>query len=214
LTGLPDAIRSVSPDSIVQTCVVHVIRNAMRFVSYQDRKKIAAAMCTIYTAPTLEGAEVALAEFDKKWGEYPGPSMYGNRRGMNSFHSWTFLQSYAASCTKRTLLNPSTSSSGRLRKPEVTSRARTPLFSYCISVFVICRRNAKAKMEPEHWVGKPPEYIGHTLSLEGRDVIPSNREQGTSKNIAALLADLHIERWMSQPRVLNDNPYSEAAFKT
>jgi len=73
LTGLPDAIRSIFPNTIVQTCVVHVIRNAMRFVSYNDRKKIAAAMRTIYTAPTLEGAELALAEFDKQWGEkYPG----------------------------------------------------------------------------------------------------------------------------------------------
>ena len=73
LTGLPDAIRAIYPDTIVQTCVVHVIRNAMRFVSYNDRKKIAAVMRTIYTAPTLEGAELALAEFDKQWGEkYPG----------------------------------------------------------------------------------------------------------------------------------------------
>lgn len=73
LTGLPDAIRSIFPNTIVQTCVVHVIRNAMRFVSYNDRKKIAAVMRTIYTAPTLEGAELALAEFDKQWGDkYPG----------------------------------------------------------------------------------------------------------------------------------------------
>ena len=73
LTGLPDAIRSIFPNTIVQTCVVHVIRNAMRFVSYNDRKKIAAVMRTVYTAPTLEGAELALAEFDKQWGEkYPG----------------------------------------------------------------------------------------------------------------------------------------------
>src|SRR3712207_6983075 len=50
LTGLPDAITSVFPGTVVQTCVVHVIRNAMRFVSYQDRKKIAADMRTIYTA--------------------------------------------------------------------------------------------------------------------------------------------------------------------
>lgn len=73
LTGLPDAIRSIFPNTVVQTCVVHVIRNAMRFVSYSDRKKIATVMRTIYTAPTLEGAELALAEFDKQWGEkYPG----------------------------------------------------------------------------------------------------------------------------------------------
>jgi putative transposase len=73
LTGLPDAIRSIYPDTVVQTCVVHVLRNAMRFVSYGDRKKMAAAMRSIYTAPTVEGAELALTEFDKTWGtQYPG----------------------------------------------------------------------------------------------------------------------------------------------
>jgi putative transposase len=73
LTGLPDAINSVFPDTVVQTCVVHVIRNAMRFVSYQDRKKIASGMRTIYTAPSVEAAEIALKDLDKEWGrQYPG----------------------------------------------------------------------------------------------------------------------------------------------
>lgn len=73
LTGLPDAIRSVFPETVVQTCVVHVIRNAMRFVSYKDRKKIAASMRQIYSAPNIEAAELALKEFDQKFGEqYPG----------------------------------------------------------------------------------------------------------------------------------------------
>lgn len=73
LTGLPDAIHAIFPDSVVQTCVVHVIRNAMRFVSYGDRKKVAKAMKDIYTAPTLDAAELGLAEFDKQFGtQYPG----------------------------------------------------------------------------------------------------------------------------------------------
>jgi putative transposase len=73
LSGLPDAVTTVFPDTIVQTCVVHVIRNAMRFVSYQDRKKIAASMRTIYTAPSVEAAEIALADLDTEWGGlYPG----------------------------------------------------------------------------------------------------------------------------------------------
>ncbi|KFU76905.1 transposase [Amycolatopsis lurida NRRL 2430] len=72
LTGLPDAIRGAFPDAVVQTCVVHVIRNAMRFISYGDRKKVAAAMREIYTAPTLEAAEIALTHFDKDFGtQYP-----------------------------------------------------------------------------------------------------------------------------------------------
>lgn len=73
LTGLPEAITTVFPNTVVQTCVVHVIRNALRFVSYQDRKTIAAGMRAIYTAPTLEAAEIALKELDAGWGrQYPG----------------------------------------------------------------------------------------------------------------------------------------------
>ena len=73
LTGLPDAIRGAFPDTVVQTCVVHVIRNAMRFVSYQDRKKIAKSMKSIYTAPSVEAAEIALKDLDAEWGrQYPG----------------------------------------------------------------------------------------------------------------------------------------------
>jgi putative transposase len=73
LTGLPEAITAAFPATVVQTCVVHVIRNAMRFVSYQDRKKVAASMRNIYTAPSLEAAEVELKNLDKEWGtQYPG----------------------------------------------------------------------------------------------------------------------------------------------
>ncbi|WP_241832294.1 IS256 family transposase, partial [Pseudofrankia sp. EUN1h] len=51
LTGLPEAVVAVFPETVVQTCVVHVIRNAMRFVSYNDRKAVVRAMKEIYTAP-------------------------------------------------------------------------------------------------------------------------------------------------------------------
>lgn len=73
LTGLPDAARSVFDKVTVQTCVVHVIRNTMRFISYGDRKKVAAAMRNIYTAPGVAAAEVALKEFETTFGkQYPG----------------------------------------------------------------------------------------------------------------------------------------------
>ncbi|MCT1431971.1 IS256 family transposase [Brachybacterium muris] len=64
LKGLPEAIEATWPDSMVQTCVVHLIRAAMRFVAYQDRKKVAAALKPIYTAPNEETARKALAEFE------------------------------------------------------------------------------------------------------------------------------------------------------
>jgi transposase-like protein len=49
---------------VVQTCVVHVQRNAMRYVSYGERKAVAKSMRAIYTATNLEGAALALKDFD------------------------------------------------------------------------------------------------------------------------------------------------------
>jgi putative transposase len=63
LTGFPEAIEATWPQATVQTCTVHLIRAAMRFVSYQDRKKVAAALKPIYTAPTVEAAEAELLAF-------------------------------------------------------------------------------------------------------------------------------------------------------
>jgi len=73
LTGFPEAIEATWPRTTVQTCTVHLIRAAMRFVSYTDRKKVAAALKPIYTAPTVEAAQVELADFaDSELGrKYP-----------------------------------------------------------------------------------------------------------------------------------------------
>ena len=62
LTGFPDAIEATWPHATVQTCVVHLVRASLRFVSYKDRRQVAAALKLVYTAPTVEAAEAALAE--------------------------------------------------------------------------------------------------------------------------------------------------------
>ena len=72
LTGLPDAVQSAFPATDVQLCVVHQIRNATKFVSYKDRKLFCASMRPIYTAPTVEAAELALNDFERAWrSRYP-----------------------------------------------------------------------------------------------------------------------------------------------
>jgi transposase-like protein len=63
LTGFPDAIEATWPEATVQTCVVHLIRAAMRFASYGDRKALAAALKPIYTAATEDDALAALDAF-------------------------------------------------------------------------------------------------------------------------------------------------------
>lgn len=72
LKGFPDAIEAVFPHAVVQLCVVHMIRNSLRFVAWKDRKALAAELRTIYTADSVEAAEVALDGFEEKYGErYP-----------------------------------------------------------------------------------------------------------------------------------------------
>jgi putative transposase len=63
LTGFPEAVEATWPEAMVQTCTVHLIRASMRFVSYADRKKVAAALRPVYTAPTAEAAETELLAF-------------------------------------------------------------------------------------------------------------------------------------------------------
>jgi putative transposase len=72
LTGFPDAIAAVFPQAWIQTCIVHQIRSSMRWVSYGDRKKVAADLRPVYAAVNEETAAEQLAAFDAKWGQrYP-----------------------------------------------------------------------------------------------------------------------------------------------
>lgn len=63
LTGFSDAIAATWPHTTIQTCTVHLIRASMRFVGYGERKKVAVELRRVYTAPTVEAAETALAVF-------------------------------------------------------------------------------------------------------------------------------------------------------
>ena len=67
LKGLDKAIEAVYPDSIRQICVVHQIRNSLKFVSYKDRKAIMKDIKAIYKADNIELAKQALEEFSSRW---------------------------------------------------------------------------------------------------------------------------------------------------
>ena len=73
LKGFPDAITAVFPEATVQTCIVHLLRNSMDFVSWKDRKPLAAALKGIYRAVDADAAEAALTAFEASfWGQrYP-----------------------------------------------------------------------------------------------------------------------------------------------
>ena len=73
LKGFPEAITAVFPQATVQTCIVHLLRHSLDFVSWKDRKPVAAALKDIYRAVDAAAGEAALAAFqDGLWGKkYP-----------------------------------------------------------------------------------------------------------------------------------------------
>lgn len=75
LKGLPEAIEAVFPRTQVQLCIVHKLRNSLKYVSWKERKPVAADLRAVYAAPTLSDAEQALARFSERWdGKYPAIS--------------------------------------------------------------------------------------------------------------------------------------------
>src|SRR3954467_4278758 len=73
LKGFPEAITAVFPDATVQTCIVHLLRQSLDFVSYKDRKAVAAALKGIYRAVDAVAGEAVLSAFEEgEWGrKYP-----------------------------------------------------------------------------------------------------------------------------------------------
>ena len=73
LKGFPDAINAVFPQTQIQTCIVHLLRNSMDYAGWKDRKPVAMALKTVYRAVDAAAAATALSEFeDGPWGQkYP-----------------------------------------------------------------------------------------------------------------------------------------------
>ena len=84
LTGFPDAINTVYPQTKIQLCIVHMVRNSLKFVSWKDRKAVAGGLRKIYQSLTVEEAEQELAVFAEIWDEkYPTISQSWHRHWPN-----------------------------------------------------------------------------------------------------------------------------------
>lgn len=69
LKGFPEAIEATFPRSVVQTCVVHMVRNSLAFVGWKERQQVANALKAIYRASSADEAERALDDFESVWGK-------------------------------------------------------------------------------------------------------------------------------------------------
>jgi len=84
LTGFPDAINAVFPQTKIQLCIVHMVRNSLRFVSWKERKEVAADLRSIYRSVSVEEAEQELDAFAEKWDDkFPTISQMWRRHWEN-----------------------------------------------------------------------------------------------------------------------------------
>lgn len=91
LTGFEQAIRSIFPKTDVQLCIVHQIRNSIKYVPWKDEREVIRDMKSIYKANNYEEAEKALVKFDNKWGkQYKAmvTSWKRNWQGLTSFYNY------------------------------------------------------------------------------------------------------------------------------
>jgi putative transposase len=68
LKGFPEAIEAIYPQTVVQTCIVHLIRHSLKYVPRREREQVARDLKPIYTAVDADAAQAALEAFDDKWG--------------------------------------------------------------------------------------------------------------------------------------------------
>ena len=72
LTGFPDTVKAVFPNTRIQLCIIHMVRNSTKFVSYKDLKAVYADLKKIYSAPTEAAGHDVLDDFNEKWkSKYP-----------------------------------------------------------------------------------------------------------------------------------------------
>ena len=84
LTGFPEAINTVFPKTKIQLCIVHLVRNSLRYVPHKDMKTVAGDLKSVYRAVTLDQAEEALLLFSEKWdAKYPAISRSWNKHWQN-----------------------------------------------------------------------------------------------------------------------------------
>lgn len=97
LKGFPDAIKTVYPQTKIQLCIVHQVRNSLRYVPHKNMKAVAKDLKAIYQAATLEQAETALSEFSEKWDDlYPSIS----KSWLNNWANLSTLFDYPADIRK------------------------------------------------------------------------------------------------------------------
>src|ERR1700712_4406086 len=151
LKGFPDAIRAVFPEALVQTCIVHLLRNSMDFVSWKDRKSLATALKEIYRATDADTAEKALTAFEVgPWGSrYPAIGKSWRRAWTEVIPFFAFpdeVRRIVYTTNAIEALNSKLRRAVRARGHFPSDEAATKLLS-----LILNRSEKEGKMPPREW---------------------------------------------------------------
>jgi len=154
LTGFPEAINAVFPKTTVQLCIVHMIRNSAKFVSYKDLKAVIADLKKIYTAVNEEQASAALLDFADKWdAKYP---MIAESWSRHWQEITPFLQ-YPEFIKKAIYTTNIIEASNRQVRKVIKTKGSFPNDDAVYKIVFLALQNAKKKWTmPTHFILRPP----------------------------------------------------------
>ena len=142
LKGFPEAIESVFPQTQVQLCIVHMIRNSTRFVNWKERKDLCADLKLIYTAATEQQAEMALDDFADKWdSKYP---MISKSWRNNWQHIIPFFD-YPADIRKAIYTTNAIESLNRSLRKVIKTKGAFPSEASIMKIFYLALENISKK---------------------------------------------------------------------
>jgi putative transposase len=164
LKGFPEAIEAVFPKTVVQTCIVHMIRNSARFVSWKDRKRLCHDLRRVYGAETEEAALLALDAFEGTWGNSHPTVVASWRRNWERVRPFFVFPTEVRRIIYTT--NAIESLNYQLRKI-IRSKGHFPSNEAATKLLFLALRNAEKKwlMPPKTWKSAMNQFHIH---FEGR----------------------------------------------
>lgn len=150
LTGFPDAINAVYPDTQIQLCIIHMVRNSLKYVSWKDYKAVAAGLKRIYQAVSVDDAALELEHFSAEWdAHYPQIS----RSWRNHWPNLITLFNYPNDIRKAIYTTNAIESLNSVIRKSVKTRKLFPSDDSAMKVVYLAIQAASKKwtMPIQHW---------------------------------------------------------------
>jgi len=164
LTGFPDAIEAVYPQTQVQLCIVHMVRHSLKYVSWKERKAVAKDLKAVYSAATVEEAELVLEEFAGRWdARYPTISASWRRHWTEVIPFFAF----PADIRRAIYTTNAIESLNRTLRKVIKNRQAFPTDEAILKILYLALNNASKKwtMPIRNW---KPALNQFAIAFEGR----------------------------------------------